>query len=48
MPDQDQRLVGSLAWLIGRSVSRPIGQMTLRMQSLAAGELDQVGEREVL
>ena len=30
-----------LAWLIGRSVSRPIGQMTLRMQSLAAGELDQ-------
>ncbi|MGY8667656.1 methyl-accepting chemotaxis protein [Bradyrhizobium sp. UFLA05-109] len=37
-----------LAWLIGRSVSRPIGQMTLRMQSLAAGELDQAipgGER---
>lgn len=30
-----------LAWLIGRSVSRPIGQMTLRMQSLAAGELDE-------
>jgi methyl-accepting chemotaxis protein len=37
-----------LAWLIGRSVSRPISQMTLRMQSLAAGELDQAipgGER---
>ncbi|MCP3473233.1 methyl-accepting chemotaxis protein [Bradyrhizobium sp. CCGUVB1N3] len=37
-----------LAWLIGRSVSRPIGQMTLRMQTLAAGELDQAipgGER---
>jgi methyl-accepting chemotaxis protein len=37
-----------LAWLIGRSVSRPIGQMTLRMQSLAAGELDEAipgGER---
>jgi len=30
-----------LAWLIGRSVSRPITQMTSRMQSLAAGELDQ-------
>ena len=37
-----------LAWLIGRSVSRPIGQMTLRMQRLAAGELDEAipgGER---
>jgi methyl-accepting chemotaxis protein len=34
-------LLGALlAWLIGRSVSRPIGQMTLRMKSLAAGELD--------
>jgi methyl-accepting chemotaxis protein len=37
-----------LAWLIGRSVSRPILQMTVRMQSLASGELDQAipgGER---
>jgi methyl-accepting chemotaxis protein len=37
-----------LAWLIGRSVSQPISQMTSRMQSLAAGELDQAipgGER---
>jgi methyl-accepting chemotaxis protein len=41
-------LGAALAWLIGRSVSRPIGQMTMRMQSLAAGELDQAipgGER---
>ena len=30
-----------LAWLIGRSVSRPITEMTSRMQSLAAGELDE-------
>ncbi|WP_027554210.1 methyl-accepting chemotaxis protein [Bradyrhizobium sp. Cp5.3] len=30
-----------LAWGIGRSVSRPISQMTSRMQSLAAGELDE-------
>ncbi len=28
-----------LAWLIGQSVSQPISAMTLRMQSLAAGEL---------
>ena len=43
-------LLGALlAWLIGRSVSRPIGQMTLRMRSLADGELEQPipgGERQ--
>ncbi|MGA9091754.1 MAG: HAMP domain-containing protein, partial [Bradyrhizobium sp.] len=30
-----------LAWLIGASVSGPIRRMTDRMQSLAAGQLDE-------
>ena len=34
-------LGGILAWLIGASVSGPIRGMTDRMQSLAAGELDE-------
>jgi methyl-accepting chemotaxis protein len=42
-------LLGALlAWLIGRSVSRPIGLMTTRMGSLAAGDLEEIipgGER---
>lgn len=31
----------TLAWVIGASVSGPIGRMTARMQSLAAGQLDE-------
>jgi methyl-accepting chemotaxis protein len=31
---------GGIAWLIGRSISRPLGQLGARMRSLADGELD--------
>jgi len=31
---------GSIAWMIGRSVSGPLGQLLTCMQSLADGELD--------
>ena len=31
---------GLVAWLIGRSITRPLGQLGARMQSLAKGELD--------
>jgi len=31
---------GLAAWLIGRSITRPLGQLGARMQSLAKGELD--------
>jgi methyl-accepting chemotaxis protein len=31
---------GCIAWLIGRSISRPLGQLGARMRSLADGELD--------
>jgi len=31
---------GLAAWLIGRSITRPLGQLGARMQSLAEGELD--------
>jgi methyl-accepting chemotaxis protein len=34
-------LGAALAWLIGASVSGPIARMTVRMQSLAAGKLDE-------
>jgi methyl-accepting chemotaxis protein len=34
-------LGATLAWLIGASVSGPISRMTARMQSLAAGQLDE-------
>jgi methyl-accepting chemotaxis protein len=33
-------IAGSIAWLIGRSISRPLGQLGARMRSLADGELD--------
>ncbi|WP_426528431.1 methyl-accepting chemotaxis protein [Bradyrhizobium sp. McL0615] len=31
---------GSIAWLIGRSISRPLGQLGARMQALADGKLE--------
>jgi len=31
---------GSIAWMIGRSISRPLGQLGSRMQELAEGKLD--------
>ncbi len=31
---------GGIAWLIGRSISRPLGQLGARMRALADGELD--------
>ena len=31
---------GSIAWLIGRSISKPLGQLGARMQALADGKLD--------
>jgi methyl-accepting chemotaxis protein len=33
-------IAGSIAWLIGRSISRPLGQLGERMRSLADGALD--------
>ncbi len=33
-------VAGSIAWLIGRSVSKPLGQLGARMQELAEGKLD--------
>jgi methyl-accepting chemotaxis protein len=33
-------VAGSIAWIIGRSISRPLGQLGARMQALANGELD--------
>jgi methyl-accepting chemotaxis protein len=32
--------LGTVAWMIGRSVSDPLGQLVARMQALARGELD--------
>src|SRR3954447_10370947 len=31
---------GSIAWLIGRSISKPLGQLGARMQALADGKLE--------
>jgi methyl-accepting chemotaxis protein len=31
---------GSIAWMIGRSISKPLGQLGARMQDLAEGRLD--------
>ena len=31
---------GSIAWLIGRSISKPLGELGARMQALADGQLD--------
>ena len=31
---------GSIAWMIGRSISRPLGQLGARMQALADGKLE--------
>ena len=33
-------VAGSIAWLIGRSISKPLGQLGVRMQELAEGKLD--------
>ncbi|MEH2515229.1 methyl-accepting chemotaxis protein [Bradyrhizobium sp. AZCC 1610] len=33
-------IAGSIAWLIGRSISKPLGQLGARMQDLAEGRLD--------
>ncbi len=33
-------VAGSIAWLIGRSISKPLGQLGDRMQQLAEGKLD--------
>ncbi|HMM89941.1 methyl-accepting chemotaxis protein [Bradyrhizobium sp.] len=33
-------VAGSIAWMIGRSISRPLGQLGARMQDLAEGRLD--------
>jgi methyl-accepting chemotaxis protein len=33
-------VAGSIAWMIGRSISRPLGQLGTRMQALADGKLD--------
>jgi methyl-accepting chemotaxis protein len=34
-------IAGSIAWLIGRSISRPLGALGARMQSLADGALEE-------
>jgi methyl-accepting chemotaxis protein len=34
-------LSGLVAWMMGRSISRPLGQLGARMQSLAEGKLDE-------
>src|SRR3977135_2285905 len=31
---------GSIAWMIGRSIAKPLGQLGARMQALADGKLD--------
>src|SRR4029450_13875881 len=31
---------GSIAWMIGRSISKPLGQLGARMKDLAEGRLD--------
>ena len=33
-------VAGAIAWMIGRSISRPLGQLRVRMRSLADGALD--------
>ena len=33
-------IAGSIAWMIGRSISKPLGQLGTRMQDLADGKLD--------
>src|SRR5207253_103514 len=33
-------IAGSIAWLIGRSIARPLGQLGARMRTLADGSLD--------
>ena len=33
-------VAGSIAWMIGRSISRPLGQLGARMQALADGSLE--------
>ncbi|MCP4617468.1 MAG: HAMP domain-containing protein [Bradyrhizobium sp.] len=33
-------IAGSIAWLIGRSISKPLGELGARMQALAEGKLD--------
>ena len=33
-------IAGSIAWMIGRSISKPLGQLGARMQDLAEGRLD--------
>jgi methyl-accepting chemotaxis protein len=33
-------IAGSIAWMIGRSISRPLGQLGARMQALAEGKLE--------
>jgi methyl-accepting chemotaxis protein len=33
-------IASTIAWMIGRSISRPLGQLGARMRSLAKGELD--------
>jgi methyl-accepting chemotaxis protein len=33
-------VAGSIAWMIGRSISKPLGQLGARMQGLADGKLD--------
>ena len=33
-------IAGSIAWMIGRSISKPLGQLGARMQALADGKLD--------
>ena len=43
-------VAGVIAWLIGRSITRPLGQLGHRMQALAAGQLDEeipgIGRRD--
>ncbi|MBR1224132.1 MULTISPECIES: methyl-accepting chemotaxis protein [unclassified Bradyrhizobium] len=33
-------IAGSIAWMIGRSISKPLGELGARMQALADGKLD--------
>ena len=33
-------IAGSVAWMIGRSIAKPLGQLGTRMQALAEGQLD--------
>ena len=33
-------IAGSIAWMIGRSISKPLGELGARMQALAEGKLD--------